>query len=112
MEELGASELELELVQSHMAQKPILRGEVGARVRVNHEPKFTLWNTGGGESNLIVKVKKCDTRVRSETREEVRAGAVVQGARMSGCWCEVVVVLPRGGCVRHRVTPENAEAEP
>ena len=27
-------ELELELVQYHMAQKPMLRGEVGARVRV------------------------------------------------------------------------------
>jgi len=27
-------ELELELVQFHMAQKPVLRGEVGARVRV------------------------------------------------------------------------------
>ena len=29
----------------------------------------------------------------------------MQGARMSGCWCEVDVVLPRGGCARHRVTP-------
>ena len=29
-----AAELELELIQSHMAQKPVLRGEVGARVRV------------------------------------------------------------------------------
>jgi len=27
-------ELELEVIQSHMAQKPVLRGEVGARVRV------------------------------------------------------------------------------
>jgi len=27
-------ELELELIQSHMAQKPMLQGEVGARVRV------------------------------------------------------------------------------
>jgi len=27
-------ELELELIQSHMAQKPVLRGEVGVRVRV------------------------------------------------------------------------------
>ena len=27
-------ELELELIQFHMAQKPMLRGEVGARVRV------------------------------------------------------------------------------
>ena len=25
------TELELELIQSHMAQKPMLRGEVGAR---------------------------------------------------------------------------------
>jgi len=28
------NELELELIQPHMAQKPMLRGEVGARVRV------------------------------------------------------------------------------
>ena len=28
---LASSELELELIQSHMAQKPMLRGEVGAR---------------------------------------------------------------------------------
>ena len=27
-------ELELEFIQFHMAQKPVLRGEVGARVRV------------------------------------------------------------------------------
>ena len=66
------SELELNLIQSHMAQKPMLRGEVGARVRVI----------------------RGNTRVWSETREEAWAGAVVQGARMSGCWCEVVVVLP------------------
>ena len=30
-------ELELELIQPHMAQKPMLRGEVGARVRVKRE---------------------------------------------------------------------------
>ena len=29
-------ELELELIQSHIAQKPMLRGEVGACVRVIH----------------------------------------------------------------------------
>ena len=40
-------ELELELIQSQMAQKPVLRGEVGARA----------------------------LRVRSVPREEVRAGA-------------------------------------
>jgi hypothetical protein len=28
--DLGRMELELELIQSHMAQKPMLRGEVGA----------------------------------------------------------------------------------
>ena len=30
-------ELELELIQPHMAQKPMLRGEVGACVRVTRE---------------------------------------------------------------------------
>ena len=43
-------ELELELIQSQMAQKPMLRGEVGARVRC------AVW---------------------SETREEVSSNAVV-----------------------------------
>jgi len=64
-----------------MAQKPVLRGEVGARARV---------------------IRACDQR--SETRGVVWADAVVQGAQMSGCWCVVVAVLPRGGCARHRVT--------
>ena len=54
-------ELKLEIIQSDMAQKPMLRGEVGARVR--------------------------DTRVWSETRVEAWAGAVVQGAWMGGYWC-------------------------
>jgi hypothetical protein len=53
-------ELELELIQSHMAQKPMLRGEVGARA----------------------------LRVRSVSREEVWASAGVQGAWVSGCGCE------------------------
>ena len=45
-------ELELELIQPHMAQKPVLRGEVGARA----------------------------LRVRSVSREEAWASAGVQGA--------------------------------
>ena len=51
---LFAQELELELVQSHMAQKPVLRGEAGCA---------------------------CVAReVRSVSREEVWASAGVQGA--------------------------------
>ena len=53
-------ELELELIQSQMAQKPMLRGEVGARA----------------------------LRVRSVSREEVWASAGVQGAWVGGCGCE------------------------
>jgi hypothetical protein len=53
-------ELELELIQPHMAHKPMLRGEVGARA----------------------------LRVRSVSREEVWASAGVQGAWVSGCRCE------------------------
>ena len=41
---IGEGELELELIQSHMAQKPVLRGEVGcacvARAADNNERKF------------------------------------------------------------------------
>jgi hypothetical protein len=53
-------ELELELIQPQMAQKPMLRGEDGARA----------------------------LRVRSVSREEVLASAGVQGAWVSGCGCE------------------------
>ena len=53
-------ELELELIQPHMAQKPVLRGEVGARA----------------------------LRVRSVSREEAWASVGVQGAWVSGCGCE------------------------
>ena len=81
-------ELELELIQSQMAQKPMLRGEVGARA----------------------------LRVRSVSREEVWASAGMQGAWVSGCGCEAdwrvmeseasfVVVFPRRACARHRMTP-------
>ena len=52
-------ELELEPIH-HMAQKPVLRGEVGARA----------------------------LRVRSVSREEVWASAVVQGAWVSWCGYE------------------------
>ena len=53
-------ELELELIQPHLAQKPVLRGEEGARV----------------------------LRVRSVPREEAWASAGVQGAWIGGCGCE------------------------
>ena len=52
-------ELELGLMQSQMAQKPVLRGEVGARA----------------------------LRVRSVPREEVWASAGMQGAWVSWCGC-------------------------
>ena len=53
-------ELEPELIQAHMAQKPMLRVEVGARA----------------------------LRVRSVSREEAWASAGVQDAWVSGCGCE------------------------
>ena len=53
-------ELELELIKPHVAQKPVLRGEVGERV----------------------------LRVRLVSREEAWASAGVQGAWVSGCGCE------------------------
>ena len=55
------SELELELIQPHMAQKPVLRDEVGCA---------------------------CVARERSVSREEVWASAGVQGAWEGGCGCE------------------------
>jgi hypothetical protein len=53
-------ELELELIQTHMAQKPVLLVEVGARA----------------------------LRVRSVSREEAWASAGVQDALVRRCGCE------------------------
>ena len=53
-------ELELELIQTHMTQKPMLRLEVGVRA----------------------------LRVRSVSRGEAWASAGGQGAWVSGCGCE------------------------
>ena len=53
-------ELELELIQIHMAQKPMLRVEVGSRA----------------------------LRVRSVSREEAWASAGMQDAWVSWCGCE------------------------
>jgi len=53
------NELELERIQSHMAQKPVLRGEVGARA----------------------------LRVRLVSREGAWASAGVQGAWVWVCGC-------------------------
>ena len=50
----------LELILPHMAQEPMLRGEVGARA----------------------------LRVRSGSREEAWASVGVRGAWVSGCGCE------------------------
>ena len=56
----GQKKKEPELIQTYMAQKPVLRVEVGARA----------------------------LRVRSVSREEAWAGACVQGAWVSGCGCK------------------------
>ena len=58
--ERGGVEFEIELIQSHMAQKPVLRGEVGARA----------------------------LRVRSVSREGAWASADEKGAWVSRCECE------------------------
>ena len=57
---MGANSNSNYVIHSHMAQKPVLRGEVGARA----------------------------LRVRSVSREEAWASAYVQGAWVSGCRCE------------------------
>jgi len=61
-------ELELELIQSHMAQKPVLRGEVGCA--------------------CVAREVSVGVRGGSVWREEVGAGAGVQGAWVGGCGCE------------------------
>jgi len=45
---LRAGELELELIQAHMAQKPVLRSEVGARaLRVRLVSREGAWASAG-----------------------------------------------------------------
>jgi len=54
------AKLELELIQSHMAQKPMLRGEVGTRVRViracnqRREGRYGRWEWRGRVENMRV----------------------------------------------------------
>ena len=52
--DLGRGELELELIQPHMAQKPVLRGEVG------RSPKTRLFS---GFSTEVSSVKSPDAGV-------------------------------------------------
>ena len=45
---MSAVELELELIQTHMAQKPMPRGEVEARaLRVRSVPREEEWASAG-----------------------------------------------------------------
>ena len=75
-------ELELELIQSHMAQKPMLRGEVGARaLRVRSDVR------GHGQVRLC-KALGCG---RCGCLKPIRACCVVGSAFF-------LVAPPRGGC--------------
>jgi hypothetical protein len=79
---LGPPELELELIQSHMAQKPMLRGEVGARaLRVRSDVR------GHGQVRLC-KALDCG---RCGCLKPIRACCVVGSAFF-------LVAPPRGGC--------------
>jgi len=49
--DVALAELELELIQSHMAQKPVLRGEVGCAC-VAREVSVERGGMGDGMSNL------------------------------------------------------------
>ena len=65
-----SKELELELLLSHMTQKPMLRGEVGARaLRVRSDVR------GHGQARLC-KAKKERARIRG--REKLRRGQKLQ----------------------------------
>ena len=76
------NELELELIQSHMAQKPMLRGEVGARaLRVRSDVR------GHGQVRLC-KALGCG---RCGCLKPIRACCVVGSAFF-------LVAPPRGGC--------------
>ena len=74
--------LELELIQSHMAQKPMLRGEVGARaLRVRSDVR------GHGQVRLC-KALGCG---RCGCLKPIKACCVVGSALF-------LVAPPRGGC--------------
>ena len=78
----GELELELELIQPHMAQKPMLRGEVGARaLRVRSDVR------GHGQVRLC-KALGCG---RCGCLKPIRACCVVGSAFF-------LVAPPRGGC--------------
>ena len=70
-----------------MAQKPMLRGEVGAqRTRTHFTPQhWLLCHMGMYQFEFEFALA---LRVRSVSREEAWASAVVQGAWMIECGCE------------------------
>ena len=64
------SELEFELMQSHMAQKPVLRGEVGARalrVRLVSRERLPPTTLAGTSFESIQKLEQAPIRAFSIT---------------------------------------------
>ena len=91
VKEAARAELELKLIQSHMAQKPVLRGEVGCacvarEVGVRRRGKGKLYLSKGGAGLKFQCKKKASSEnpksiLRSFTRDH--ANALIQHSR--GC---------------------------
>ena len=58
-------ELELELIQTHMAQKPMLRAEVGMRVRCANKASAEWLRRKKGIGQIQKNIATCKTREAS-----------------------------------------------
>jgi len=75
---LAPRKLELELIQSHMAQKPVLRGEVGCacvarEVSVEREK---VWASAGVQGAWVGNFTDLDSMTCWYSKEEMEMGAI------------------------------------
>ena len=65
-------ELELELIQTQMTQKPMLRAEVGMRVRCANKASAGCIMRGGALAKILAKIVKSEAFVGSAHSAEPR----------------------------------------
>ena len=88
---MAPPELELELVKSYMAQKPMLRGEVGARaLRVRPVSREGAWASAGVQGYCSIadtdSIKPIGKRARKVHGKCAKTARAIGVSEKSGCW--------------------------